>query len=152
MDLLLSVMDTFGQYPYAFVFISFTLILFMLPLPEEAIMIFGGYLSAKHGFESYIWLPTLIAGIIGVVMTDYWPFYLTRKFGQKLLDKKIFSKILPERKKEKTISFINKFGAWGVFIIRFVPGGLRNPVFATCGFSNLKTKKFLFTVKLEEEA
>jgi membrane-associated protein len=136
--------DYFSNNPYLVVFLGFTLILFFVPLSEELILFVGGYLSRDAG--GAMWLPTLAAGVIGVVMTDYWYYLLARIYGKRLAKLRIVRRIFPDTKRRKALKFIRKYGAKGAFIVRFIPGGIRNPVFVACGISHMTQQKFLTAV------
>ena len=112
--------------------------MFMLPIPEELVLMTGGYLAFQLG--GFIWLPTLIAGIFGVIFTDLVPFVLAKKYGHKILKHKLIS--------DRILKFVNKYGALSAFIVRFIPGGVRNPTFLICGLSGISGKKFLLAVSI----
>ncbi len=131
----------FAAYPYILVLSAFFLILFFFPIPEELILFTGGLLSADHGH--LIWIPTLISGILGVFITDYWYFLLAKLFGRNFLKKKIVRKLFSAKKQEKALHLVFQYGVWAVFIVRFIPGGIRNPCFFICGLSAIKSKSFI---------
>ena len=141
MEYLNLIIEYAGSYPYLTVLGGFCLMLFLCPLPEEAVLFVGGTLSASHG--GAIWIPTLICGIVGVFLTDYEPYILAKVFGQKLIKKPLMKRLIPERRQERAARFVQRFGAWAVLIVRFMPGGLRNPTFAVCGLSNISQKQFI---------
>ncbi len=121
--------------------LAFFLLLFLFPIPEELILFTGGLLSAGHG--QMVWLPTLICGIFGVFYTDYWFFILAKLFGQNFLKNRIVRKFFSEKKQEEALHLVFKYGVWAVFIVRFIPGGIRNPVFFICGLSKIKSRNFI---------
>jgi len=143
MEFLNLIISFLGEHPYLVVLVGFTFILFFFPLTEEAVLFIGGYLSSLN--QNYVWLPTLIAGIVGVFITDYWTYFLAKKFGCKLLEKPFLRKVFSEEKQNKASRFVQKYGMWSIFIIRFVPGGLRNPVFFISGLFGFSKIKFIFT-------
>jgi membrane-associated protein len=131
----------FAAYPYILVLLAFFLILFLFPIPEELILFTGGLLSAGHG--QLVWIPTLICCIFGMFFTDYWYFLLAKLFGQNFLKNKIVRKLFSAKKQEEALHLVFKYGVWAVFIVRFIPGGIRNPVFFICGLSKIKSKNFI---------
>jgi membrane protein DedA with SNARE-associated domain len=143
MEYLLRLVEYMGQYPYLVVLVAFLMMMFLFPIPEEAALFIGGTLSASAG--GYMWAPTLAAGIIGIVISDYWPFILSKTYGQRLINKPIFKRFIPPHRQEKAVNFVQKHGVWAVFIVRFIPGGFRNPTYVVCGLSNITSKAFVLT-------
>ena len=141
MDYLHFLTGCFEAYPYILVLAGFFLLLFLFPIPEELILFTGGLLAAQHG--NFTWAPTLIAGISGVFITDYWFFLLAKIFGQNFLKKKLVQKLFSLKKQERSLHLVEKYGVWAVFIVRFIPGGIRNPCFFICGLSEIKSKNFI---------
>jgi membrane-associated protein len=141
MEYLNTLITYLGNYPYIVVFIAFIMMMFLFPIPEEAALFVGGVLSAAKGGS--VWIPTLIAGFIGVIISDYWPFILAKIYGQKIINKAFFKKIMSEERQERAVNFVQKYGMWAVFIVRFMPGGFRIPTFLVCGLSNITSKQFL---------
>lgn len=141
MEYLNTLITYIGNYPYLVVLAAFIMMMFLFPIPEEAALFVGGVLSASKG--GYMWLPTIIAGYIGVIISDYWPFILAKIYGQKIINKPFFKKIMSEERQERAVNFVQKYGVWAVFIVRFMPGGFRNPTFLICGLSNITSRQFL---------
>jgi membrane protein DedA with SNARE-associated domain len=131
----------FEAYPYLLVLSGFFLLLFLFPIPEELILFTGGLLAAQHG--EFIWVPTLIAGISGVFITDYWYFVLAKIFGRNFLKKKLVQKLFSLKQQERALRMVGKYGVWAVFIVRFIPGGIRNPVFFITGLSEIRHRSFI---------
>lgn len=143
MEYLSLIISYFGSNPYLVVLVGFLFIFFFFPLTEEAVLFIGGYLSSlNHG---YSWLPTILAGIFGVFITDYWTYYLARKFGRKLLEKPLLKKIFPKSKQDQATCLVKKYGIWSILIVRFIPGGIRNPVFFIAGLFSFNRLKFILT-------
>ncbi len=131
----------FQNYPYIAVLLAFGLILVFIPIAEEVILFTGGYLASRH--DDQIWLPTLLAGILGVFLTDYWYYYWFKRFGPRLLSTRFGRKMLSVQQEQQYAGLVKRYGAWMVVAVRFVPGGLRNPTFAICGLSQLPQLKFI---------
>lgn len=141
MEYLQTIIDHLGGNPYLVVLLGFFLILFFLPLSEELILFVGGSMAVAQG--GAVWLPTLLCGIFGVIFTDYW-FYIWAKFyGQRLVKRKFIRRVFPRKRRHFAMRFVRKYGAWSVFLARFLPGGPRNPIFITCGIFHMSQKKFL---------
>ncbi len=131
----------FAANPYWIAIFSFVAILIFAPIPEEGIVFVCAYLSAKHGHG--VWIPTWIACVLGMFITDYWFFLWFKLLGRKVFDIAFIAKHFPPGPREKGLKRIKKYGAWAVFIVRFIPGGIRNPTFAMAGLANLSHKKFI---------
>jgi membrane protein DedA with SNARE-associated domain len=124
------------------VLLGFFLILFLIPVSEELILFVGGYLSVTKGHGA--WVPTLFCGIFGVVFTDSWFYFWSRLYGQRLVRHPFIERYFPPRKRKRALEIVRKYGAWSVFVVRFIPGGIRIPVFVTCGLFHMPPRKFLF--------
>jgi membrane protein DedA with SNARE-associated domain len=138
--------DYFQVYPYIVVFFSFSLLIFFIPVPEELILLTGGFLSANNLHHHIIWLPTLIAGISGIILTDFYFFIMFRKFGHKLINNKFFKLIISKKKIYKVIRYFHRYGLWAIFIVRFIPGGVRIPTFSIAGLTRIPRRKFILAV------
>lgn len=136
--------ELFSAYPYLVVVLGFTLILFLFPIPEELILFVGGFMARQSPFHE-MWMPTLVAGIIGVVATDYWFYIWAKLYGRRLFKIKIVNRVIPDRKRRRALKLVRKYGARAIFAVRFIPGGIRNPTYLACGLSNMPQKKFLIT-------
>ena len=130
--------DSLSAYPFLVVLLGFLAITIMLPIPEELVLMTGGYLSFQLGGLN--WLPTIIVGIIGVIITDMIPFILAKKYGYKILKRKLIS--------DRILKFVNRYGALSAFVVRFIPGGVRNPTFLVCGLSGVRINKFFMAVSV----
>jgi membrane protein DedA with SNARE-associated domain len=142
MHYLQILINYFGNHPYVVVLLGFFLILFLLPVSEELILFVGGSLSVIKGHGA--WVPTLLCGIFGVVFTDSWFYFWSRFYGQKIVRHPFIERYFQPEKRKRAKDFVKKYGAWGVFIVRFIPGGVRIPVFVTCGLFHMPPRKFLF--------
>lgn len=132
--------DYLGTHPYLLILLSFFLMFFLFPIPEEVILFVGGYLSSSI---PWMWLPSLIAGIVGVCITDYWFYFLARKFGRKIISSGFIKRYFSDHRQKRATHIVERFGVWSVFVVRFIPGGIRNPVFFICGLFNIKPKNFI---------
>lgn len=132
--------DYLGTHPYFLILLCFFLMLIFFPIPEEAILFVGGYLSSSI---PWMWVPSLIVGILGVFLTDYWFYFLARKFGRRIICSRFVKRYFSDHKQKRATHFVEKYGVWSVFVVRFIPGGIRNPVFFICGLFNINPKNFI---------
>ena len=137
-----TIISYFGDHPYVVVLLGFFLILFLIPVSEELILFIGGYLSVMKGHGA--WVPTLLCGIFGVVFTDSWFYFWSRFYGQRLVRHPFIERYFHPERRKRALEVVRKYGAWSVFIVRFIPGGIRIPVFVTCGLFHMPPRKFLF--------
>lgn len=130
----------FVQGSYFAVFGLLVLTGFGLPLPEEVIFLAAGLLAAQAG-GSVWWM--IVAGVLGIFCGDSVIFFAGRKYGSKLLRRRPFSSLIKERNLERMRSFFKKYGAFTVFIARFIAGG-RAPAFFLSASMGVKYRLFLF--------
>jgi membrane protein DedA with SNARE-associated domain len=148
MEYINTLIEYFQLYPYIVVLLSFFLILLLFPIPEELILLTGGYLAACNQHSNIIWLPTLLAGILGIIITDYYFFLIFRIFGHKLINNRFFKRLFSHSKMDRIINYFHKFGMWTIFFVRFIPGGVRIPTFSIAGLTHLPHRKFLFATSI----
>lgn len=111
---------------------------FGLPIPEDIILITGGYLAYEDLLNVHV---MNLVGLVGVLLGDSTMFLLGKKYGQVLLSNEYVSKVITHDKVEKAKDYVQKYGNRIFFIARFLPG-LRSPIFFTGG--TLKSNFFIF--------
>jgi len=122
--------------PWSYVLVVTVLILcgIGLPFPEEATFIVAGYAVSK--ISGNIWLMIGVA-LVGILMGDSLTFFLGRRYGQELLNRWPFNKLITAANLERSKQFFSKHGAKTIFIAGCM-AGVRAPTFflsATMGFS-----------------
>ena len=141
MNVAMNIIGYFGGHPWLAVLALFCLNMVFIPVAEEFNIMVGGYLSAQLDGS---WPFTMLACWFGMVITDYWAYLLARWFGKPLLNSKFGRFILSPDKLDMAMAKVDKYGAKMVFIVRFIPGGIRIPVFMACGLSGVSHGSFLF--------
>jgi membrane protein DedA with SNARE-associated domain len=139
LEWVLSLIDYFGSNPALLILVLFGSILIFFPVNEEFILLIGGYLTAKNQLSP---VAPLIAGFVGIVITDVWMYALARVFRNN-----IFGLWFLRRRKRMIVRWrrkIRKVGPKIIFFARFIPGGARPIAFAACGVSGIKLMPFLF--------
>lgn len=110
-----------------------------LPLPEDVVLITGGYLS----HEGHARLgPMLVVGFVGILLGDSIIFFAGRRLGARFAGSRLMRRILSAEKQERVQEY---FGRWGNLIViaaRFMPG-LRAPTYFTCGGTRMPYWQFL---------
>jgi membrane protein DedA with SNARE-associated domain len=108
------------------------------PIPEDLLLLVGGYLVF---IGALTWPLTLAIGLIGVVGSDMLLYSAGRHLAwhpRRNLEERVLS---PARLRRVTLWFA-RFGALAVFGARLVPG-TRALVFVTAGLQGLPASRFL---------
>jgi membrane protein DedA with SNARE-associated domain len=130
-------MDLSSNLPLFYVIIAL-LSPFGVPLGETFVIIAAGSLSGT--IEDYFFIVTLI--FLGLVVGDI-AVYFTASYFEKIFTEKLSKYEKIEKNYEKGKDLFNKYGAWGIFLSRFVLLGLGAPLNYVSGFSKYSFKKFL---------
>jgi membrane protein DedA with SNARE-associated domain len=90
-----------------------------LPIPEETVLVLAGYLVWEGTLSLHL---VLAVGVASAVVGDNIGYWLGRELGRRVLERYgHWLWITPERL-DATQRYVLRFGAWGVFLARFVPG------------------------------
>ncbi|HKD65606.1 MAG TPA: DedA family protein [Candidatus Binataceae bacterium] len=110
-----------------------------LPVPEDAVLLTGGFL-AHRGIVEYP--VALMVSFVGVITGDCSLFFLGRRFGTGLL--RYFGLIHPGSRKSiaRMRRFMDRHGHRAVFYGRFL-AGLRALVYLSAGSLGVPTSRFL---------
>lgn len=108
---------------WGYLFIGVTVVLgnVGLPVPEETILLVGGYLAAKGMLSLWGLIPTAIVSATGGDSLGYW---LGSRGGRRLLLQYGAAFLVTRQRLERAEKFFERYGPWTVFLARFV-GGLR---------------------------
>lgn len=122
-----------GQFITRFTYIAIVGVLLLcgmgLPLPEEVPILTSGVLSRLGHLSPW---PALFAVLLGVMAGDTAMFLLGRRWGVHLLEHRLSRMLLTRERQAKIAVYFQKYGAWIIFVARFLPG-LRAPLFLTAG-------------------
>ena len=111
-----------------------------LPTPEESILFLAGYLT-WHGT---LRLPLVLGvGILSAIAGDNLGYWIGQRFGRKAIERYGPRLLLTPARIEATRRFVTRYGAYGVFAARFIPG-LRSLVGFMAGSSGLRPLYFVF--------
>jgi membrane protein DedA with SNARE-associated domain len=127
------------HFTYLGLFAVLTLCGLGLPIPEDVILLTGGYL-VHRGITRY---PiTLAVSLLGVVVGDNSLFFLGRHFGSGLV--RYFSIGRPGRRSqiERIEAFMQRYGHRAIFYARFL-AGLRALVYLSAGSFGVRPAVFL---------
>ncbi|AIQ29891.1 MULTISPECIES: DedA family protein [Paenibacillus] len=133
------IMEMISQYGYIAIFALLALGLLGLPVPDELLMLFVGYLSSTMVLNfSVSVLVCFIGSITGMLIS----YTIGLRLGQPVVDK--YGKwigLTPKRFASVKRWFF-RFGNWTVFIAYFVPG-LRHVTSYISGISAMSFRKYL---------
>ncbi|AYD39143.1 DedA family protein [Clostridium fermenticellae] len=134
-NLVIFILDKLG---YAGVFLGMALESACIPIPSEAILPFGGYLSYTGRLNL---ISTIIIGTLGGTFGSIAAYYLGRLGGRPLVEKYADKLRLSKSKIEKSDQYFNKYGDKIVFYSRLLPI-IRTFISLPAGISKMEFKKF----------
>lgn len=111
---------------------------FGLPLPEDVVLITGGYLAYSGYMDIRIFI---IVAMAGVLLGDSSMFMIGKKTGSSILNHRFLSKFIQPFHIKKARAVIEKHHDRIFFIARFIPG-FRSAIFFTGGALKTKFMKF----------
>lgn len=135
-NMVIFVMDKVG---YLGVFLFMALESACIPIPSEAILPFGGYLS-YIGRLSII--PTILIGTLGGTFGSILAYYLGKIGGRPLVEKYASTLHLSKSSLEKSDEYFSRYGEKIVFYSRLLPI-VRTFISLPAGISNMNFKKFI---------
>jgi len=110
-----------------------------IPISEDLIIITGAILSEENHF---LLVPNLIAIFIGVIASDFLVYWIGTRVRKGTAKSSYFSAIIPEHAMEKMHDKLDRYGILTFIVCRFIPFGVRNTLFFTSGFFNLRLRVF----------
>ena len=111
-----------------------------VPVSEDLMAIGAGVLAATVVPEN---TAALYAGLFfGAYLGDIENYWLARLAGRRLLRISFFNRLLPAARLERARGFLNRYGVVAIFLDRFIPFGVRNPLFTPAGLSRMAFWKF----------
>jgi membrane protein DedA with SNARE-associated domain len=120
---------------------------FGAPIPEEAVVIYGGVqvgLAWGNPDSTLYWGIMLPMLIISIVLLDGMLYFIGRKWGERLLRNPwIQRNILPQEKRKKIEANFQEYGISILLFARLLPMA-RMPIFMMSGMMRLSVRKFLF--------
>lgn len=107
---------------------------------EDAACLAAGALAGQGKISLSLALTACIAGIFVGDILLYW---VGRIFGGRIIESRIFNRIVSKKSVADASAWLDKRGASAVFISRFV-SGLRLPTYLAAGFLRTNFAKFTF--------
>lgn len=135
----IALIETFNYWG---IFIGMVIESSCIPLPSEAIMLFGGFLVA---FGTLNFWGVVAAGVLGNVVGSVLTYWAGAKGGRPLIER--YGKYIFINKKhlEKADQWFMRYGDWTVFFCRNLPV-VRTFISLPAGISRMSFKKFfIFT-------
>ncbi len=111
---------------------------FGFPLPEDVILISGGFLAQRD--HSPLW-PAFVVAYFGVIMGDSVMYWIGHHLGHRLLTSRYLRFIFPPERRERVQVIFQKWGSLAVLGGRFA-AGFRAAIFLTAGAMRLPYKIF----------
>jgi membrane protein DedA with SNARE-associated domain len=128
------------HFSYAGLFVTLLLCGCGLPVPEDLVLLTGGFLVYR-GITSY---PTTLAvSLVGVVAGDNSLFFLGRRFGTGLVSYLQIWRPDSQRRIDWLREFMRRHGHLAIFYARFL-AGVRALVYVTAGSVGMDFGRFLF--------
>ncbi len=131
-------------------FISFGLLLlagFNIPVSEDLVFIISASIAATTVPENSV---KIFAGcFLGAFLSDITAYTIGRYginrilFSPLLVRARIVNRASLEYKLEKAKGFFDRYGGKALFFGRFIPFGVRNVIFMSCGLTHMPFIKFM---------
>ena len=125
----------------AIIFIETGLVIFPF-LPGDSILFFVGSLAAMSNGKLSLGLLILSMGLTAFI-ANLLNYEIGRRFGDVIPKHKTLSRFLKPEYMEEAHHFFDKWGAWAIFLGRFMPI-IRTVVPFTAGAGKMSHKKFVF--------
>lgn len=126
------------QYGYLAIFLGLVFGIVGLPVPDETLLTFTGYLIYKGHLHFALAIPTALAGSMSGITLSYW---IGRKFGMAAIHR--YGRYLHVREEhiQKAHQWFERIGHWALTVGYFVPGVRHVTAFAA-GISDLPAPQF----------
>jgi membrane-associated protein len=108
------------------------------PLNSDLIMFFSGILVSQGVFQKEI---LIVLCILSILSGDSTLFLMARKYGKRLFELPLFTKVFTTRRLELAASFLKKWGSGLIVLVRLTPG-IRSVTFFKAGASGVPFKKY----------
>lgn len=107
------------------------------PVPEEGILVFAGYLVWAGKFRLF---HVLVVGVAAAVIGDNLGYWFGRHYGQAAIRRFGHKIFITETRFDKARQFVDRYGSYGVFVARFIPGlrFMAGPVAGSTGLPFLR--------------
>jgi membrane protein DedA with SNARE-associated domain len=133
-----SILNLIVHYGYPAIFALLMLGVFGIPIPDETLLVFSGFLASKGN----LWLPlTILVAILGsacgisisYLVGRLGGFYMIRKYGPRFH--------ITEDRLNRTRKWFDHIGKWSLIIGYYLPG-IRHITAIVAGSTGMKYKQF----------
>jgi len=125
------------QYGYVALIGSMMLGIIGLPIPDETLLMFAGYLVSRHSLElQYVMLSAFFGSVAGISLS----YEIGRRYGLAVL-LKLHIPFFSEKKLEVVRDWYKRIGKWLLVVGYFIPG-VRHLTAFTAGMSGLRYRSF----------
>lgn len=142
MEQLFSTICDHAEWAPEILFILLIIAGFNIPISEDILLITGGAIVALCIPEHY--LKMFIFVYLGAWMSSWVCYSIGYFFGPAIYNIKWFNRWVNPSSVEWVHQQIEKRKYLTFFVIRFIPGGVRNTFFMTCGLGEMPFKTFIF--------
>jgi membrane protein DedA with SNARE-associated domain len=127
-----------SPYGYLAIFAALILGIVGLPVPDETLLTFTGYLINKRAMHFAIAIPAALGGSMCGISLSYW---LGRKFGMRLVHR--FGRYIHLREEHihEAHRWFERIGHWALTVGYFIPG-IRHVTAFAAGTSDLPRTQF----------
>lgn len=132
------VFDWITQYGYAALFLCLVLGIVGLPIPDETLMVFCGYLISKGTLAAGPTWATAFAGSVCGITVSYW---IGRKLGLTVVTRYGKYVHFTPAKLDKVLQWFDRIGHWALFVGYYI-AGVRHFSAIVAGTSGLKPLQF----------
>jgi membrane protein DedA with SNARE-associated domain len=112
-----------------------------LPISEDIILLTGGAIASTcipdHTLRLYIWI------YLGCWISAWEVYWIGRLLGPKLYQFKWIRTFITPERVDRLHHYYEKFGVFTFIFGRFIPGGMRNALFLSCGLGKMPFVKFI---------
>lgn len=133
-----SVFQWVTHYGYMGIFSLLMFGIVGLPIPDETLLAFTGYLIYKNQLS---FVPALLAAFLGSICGITLSYILGRTFGIRLITKYGSVIHLTEEKLNKVHNWFERVGRWGLMFGYYIPG-VRHLTAYAAGISSLELPVF----------
>lgn len=136
---MIGVAEIMRHFPYLGIFLLLILGDIGLPFPEDTTLILSGFL-VQRGVINFV--PTLAVVYVGLLLTDYSLYLVGKKCGRRVLEHRMFRRIISPGVLAR---LEEKFKKWGILVVFFGRHllGLRAQIFLAAGVMRMYALKFI---------
>lgn len=131
--------ELLSQYGYLAIVVMLSLGIVGLPIPDETLMLFIGYLASIHMLNFYL---SVFFSFVGSVTGMTVSYVIGRKLGYAIIEKYGKWIGLTPKRYEKVRVWFSKYGIWTVLFSYFIPG-VRHASGYISGIGVMPFKKYL---------